>query len=325
MVDRPSFWLEEDSPVLIDQRQLPGRTTLIRANTIEKQAEAIYHLAIRGAPAIGVFGALSLALAIKRGEDPRRSYKTLLDTRPTAVDLRNCMDVVMADLLNNGKESVLDSALELMETTIRSCERIGKAGEHLISDGSKVMTHCNAGALATVDWGTALAPIRMAARNGKRPFVWVSETRPLLQGARLTAWELMNEGIDHRIIVDSSSGHLLSRGEVDLIIVGADRVASNGDIANKIGTLEKAIIAREFGIPFYVAFPGTTMDPLCKTGMDIPIEVRSDDEILRLDGVNTSPEGSKAFNPAFDVTPYEYITGYVTEEGILSKDDLNVK
>lgn len=307
---------------LIDQRRLPSRTEVIRPATIEEQVDAIKTLAIRGAPAIGVFGALSLALAIGRGEDPGISYGSLVDSRPTAVDLRNCLDIVMKGFRDGGNSKALSSAEDLMSSTIGSCRRIGENGKVLIPDGARVMTHCNAGALATLDWGTALAPIRMKAREGGPLFVWVSETRPLLQGSRLTSWELSNEGIDHRIIVDGASGHLMSRGEVDLIIVGADRVAANGDIANKIGTLEKAVLAREFGIPFYVAFPRTTYDPQCPDGPSIPIEERSGSEITEIYGTRTAPEGSLGFNPAFDVTPSRFITGYITENGILSSEDL---
>lgn len=219
----------------------------------------------------------------------------------------------------------MNEAERLESQTISSCRKIGENGSIVIPDNARVMTHCNAGALATLDWGTALAPVRVKARSGGKPFVWVSETRPLLQGARLTAWELLNEGIDHSIIVDGSSGHMMSRGEVDLVIVGADRVAANGDIANKIGTLEKAVLAREFNIPFYVAFPRTTFDPYCRTGDDIPIEIREGSEIEDLYSDRIAPEGSRGYNPAFDVTPAKYITGYITEDGVLSLDQLKME
>ena len=320
-MDRPSFWLEEGSIQFLDQRALPWSTFIITAETISEQAEAISSLAVRGAPTIGTFGALSLALSINRGEDERAAYQQLFGSRPTAVDLRNCMDKVMGTYRSNGAEASLETALDLMEDTIRSCRKIGESGRSLIMDNSRIMTHCNAGALATLDWGTALSPIRVRAREGGSPFVWVSETRPLLQGSRLTAWELLNEGIDHRIVVDGCAGHLMSRDEVDLVIVGSDRVAANGDIANKIGTLGKAVLAKEFGIPFYVAFPRTTVDPECPSGNDIPIEVRSDSEITSIHGSGIVPEGSGAYGPAFDVTPSKYITGYITEDGVLSKDE----
>ncbi len=322
MVDRPSFWLDEGSIQLLDQRVLPLNTFIITAETIPEQVEAISTLAVRGAPAIGTFGALSLALSINRGEDEKAAYQQLHGSRPTAVDLSNCLNIVMGVYRSDGDEACLEAALGLMEDTIRSCRKIGEHGRYLIGNNSRIMTHCNAGALATLDWGTALSPIRVRAREGGSPFVWVSETRPLLQGSRLTAWELLNEGIDHRIVVDGSAGHLMSKDEVDLVIVGSDRVAANGDIANKIGTLEKAVLAREFGIPFYVAFPKTTIDPECPSGDRIPIEVRSDLEITSIHGSRIAPEGSGAYGPAFDVTPSGYITGYITEDGVLSKDEL---
>lgn len=283
---------------------------------------AIRTLAVRGAPAIGVFGAFSLALAISRGEDPERSYADLIGSRPTAVDLKNCLDITMEAFRSEGSEGYMKAALNLRDKTVASCKMIGKNGARLIPARGKVMTHCNAGALATIDWGTALAPIRVKAREGGKPFVWVSETRPLLQGSRLTAWELNNEGIGHSIIVDGCSGHLMADGKVDMVIVGADRVARNGDIANKIGTLEKAVLAKEYDVPFYVAFPETTFDPLCQTGRDIPIESRAPEEVLGFHGMRTSPDGSSAVNPAFDVTPARLITGYITEKGVLAQEDL---
>lgn len=325
MVDRPCLWIEEGILKLLDQRQLPGRTTIIEPSTISEQVEAIRALAVRGAPAIGVFGGFSLAFALERGEDLDSSYRSLLDSRPTAVDLRNCLDMVAEAHRLGGPEKAMVMAEKLMRDTIDSCMRIGQSGKDLIPQEGRVMTHCNAGALATLDWGTALAPIRLKAREGGKPFVWVSETRPLLQGSRLTAWELLNEGIDHRIIVDSASGHMMSKEEVDLVIVGTDRVAANGDIANKIGTLEKAIIAREFDIPFYVAFPETTFDPQCGDGSSIPIEIRSSDEIVDYSGIRTGPLECEGLNPAFDVTPARFITGYITEEGVLSLEELKRK
>jgi translation initiation factor eIF-2B subunit alpha/methylthioribose-1-phosphate isomerase len=295
---------------------------VIRLESLSQQIEAIRSLAVRGAPAIGVFGAFSLALAIARGEDPETCHGELLKSRPTAVDLRNCLDEVMESFEEGGPEAAIARAEYLKVRTIESCKLIGMNGEELIPDNGKVMTHCNAGALATLDWGTALAPIRMKARHGGDPFVWVSETRPLLQGARLTSWELQNEGIDHMVFVDSASGQLLSSENVDLVIVGADRVARNGDIANKIGTLEKAVLCREFGIPFYVAFPETTFDPLCGDGSSIPIEQRSRLELEFAGERRMVPDDARIHNPAFDVTPAKYISGYVTESGILKANEL---
>jgi translation initiation factor eIF-2B subunit alpha/methylthioribose-1-phosphate isomerase len=317
--------VEEPTVNEIDQRKLPLETEIIQASTIEHQVEAIKTLAIRGAPAIGTFGSLSLTLSILRGEDPERSYRSLLLSRPTAVDLRNCLDETMEAFSNSGTEGAMDRSNDLIKRTIDACKMIGRHGEKLLKDDSKIMTHCNAGALATIDWGTALSPIRMKKRSGGVPFVWISETRPLLQGSRLTAWEMKNESIDHSIFVDSASGYLMSHDEVDMIIVGADRVAGNGDIANKIGTYEKAVIAKELGIPFYVAFPMTTFDPFCEKGEDVPIEERSADEVGMINGIQVSSMGSECFNPAFDVTPAELIYGYITEEGVLSSGEIKNK
>ncbi len=321
VLDRPCFWLEDGSLHLIDQRRLPSEVVLIYASTIHGQVEMIRTLAVRGAPAIGSFGACSLALAMQRGEDADEAYSLLLGSRPTAVDLRNCLDEVMEGFRSDGAVGALDAASSVYSRTIDACRQIGEHGAVVIPERGKILTHCNAGALASIDWGTALAPVRIAKRAGREPFVWVSETRPLLQGARLTAWELLQEGIKHRIIVDSASGYLMRKGEVDLVITGADRVCANGDFANKIGTYEKAVIAKELGIPFYVAFPRTTLDLKCLNGDSIPIEVRSPAEIDELGGKRITPMGSEACNPAFDVTPAEYVSGYITENGVFTLEE----
>jgi len=313
--------VDEGSIVLIDQRQLPGKLSFLKAATVDQQVEAIRTLAVRGAPAIGSFGAFSFSFAISRGEGLEETYKALLGSRPTAVDLRNCLDEVRTAFTMNGVEGAHRAASEIYERTIEACRRIGKAGSRLIPDRSNVMTHCNAGALASLDWGTALAPIRFRARAGGDPFVWVSETRPLLQGARLTAWELLQEGIRHSVVVDSASGYLMREGRVDLVITGADRVCLNGDLANKIGTYEKAVLAKDNGIPFYVAFPRTTIDIECPAGASIPIEERGGEEVDSFGGSRVTPEGSESFNPAFDVTPAELVTAYITEDGIFTLDE----
>ncbi|MCD6461113.1 MAG: S-methyl-5-thioribose-1-phosphate isomerase [Thermoplasmata archaeon] len=212
---------------------------------------------------------------------------------------------------------VVKAAEEYCQGVVEKCRLIGEHGAGLIEDGYRVLTHCNAGALATVDWGTALAPIRMAHREGGRVFVWVDETRPWLQGSRLTAWEMVQEGIDHRIIVDNAAGYYMARGEVDLVIVGADRVTKNGDVVNKIGTYEKAVVARDNNIPFYVAVPSTTLDPGMEAGRDVPIEERAEEEVLEFKGVRVAPGESRAGNPVFDVTPARLVSGYITERGIV--------
>jgi len=218
-------------------------------------------------------------------------------------------------------EDPTEAAEEYANTIVERCRAIGEHGEHLIKDGARIMTHCNAGALATVDHGTALAPIREAWRNGKKVFVYVSETRPRLQGMKLTAFELLNEGIPHAIIPDGASGHFLREG-VDIVIVGADRIAANGDFANKIGTFEKAVLAKEFGVPFYTAAPLSTFDLSLKRGEDIPIEHRGEEEVTMMDGMRIAPQGCKALNPGFDVTPAKYVTGIITEMGVLRPEDI---
>ena len=215
------------------------------------------------------------------------------------------------------------AAEDYTESIINKCREIGKHGEGLIKHGHKILTHCNAGALATVDYGTALAPIRTAFYKGKEIFVFVDETRPRLQGARLTAWELLNEGIPHALIADNAAGYFMQKREIDIVIVGADRIAKNGDVANKIGTYEKAVLAKENNIPFYVAVPITTFDFSLEEGSAIPIEERDEEEVLILYQKRIAPVETRARNPAFDVTPVRYITGYITENGVLKAQDLS--
>ena len=308
--------------VLIDQRRLPGEVSLIKLKDLDEMAEAISSLAVRGAPAIGAFGGLALSFLIDGGKGPDECYDVLVKTRPTAVDLKHVLDRVLGGYDKGGPDEARRISDDIVSGTVESCRRIGEAGTEVIGDGSRVMTHCNAGALATLDWGTALAPVRMVHRGGGDIFVWVSETRPLLQGSRLTAWELLQEGIPHKIFVDSASGYLMKNGEVDTLITGADRVCVNGDTANKIGTFEKALLAREFGIPFYVAIPWSTFDPELKSGEGIPIEVRDGSELTKLDKTVLAPDGSECVNPAFDVTPAEYITGFITPDGIFTPEEL---
>ena len=321
-LERGSFWVEGESIILLDQRRLPSEAVLLRLSKLDEFVEAIRTLAVRGAPAIGAFGGCALSICYSRNVDPSTAYGMLKHSRPTAVDLVNCLDEVRSAFKGGGADGARKRAEEIVERTISACRKIGEVGAELIFDRARVMTHCNAGALATIDWGTALAPIRIAHRDGRDPFVWVSETRPLLQGSRLTAWELAQEGIRHKVVVDSACGHLMRKGEVDLVMVGADRVCVNGDFANKIGTYGKAVIAKELGIPFYVAFPETTFDRGCACGEEIPIEERGEEEVLEIGGNRISHTKSRAFNPAFDVTPGEYVTGYITERGILERDEL---
>lgn len=310
--DLRALWMEKKTVRMIDQRLLPGRFKIVTIRTYQEMAEAISDMTVRGAPAIGAAAAYGMALAWFEGADLGKAAKTIKATRPTAHDLFYAVDLMLAE---KGGD-LADAADAYADGIVSMCGTIGKHGSKLLKDGSRVLTHCNAGALATVDFGTALAPMRVAHREGKRLFVYVDETRPRLQGAKLTSWELLNEGIDHRIIPDNAAGHYL-KGDVDVVIVGADRIARNGDFANKIGTYEKAVLAKENGVPFYVAAPVSTFDPSTKNGDDIVIEERSEDEVLLVDSVRIAPKGSHALNPAFDVTPAKYVKGFITEKGIL--------
>lgn len=315
-----TVWLDENKVKMIDQRFLPGELRFFEAESIADIAKAIEEMIIRGAPAIGAVAAYGLALAQIHGDDIEKSYFRLKKTRPTGHDLFHALDLMM-ESWRSGDDLVKasrDYALRLEE----NCLSIGHHGEKLLKNGSKILTHCNAGALATVDYGTATAPIRIAHSHGKKLLVYVSETRPRLQGSRLTAWEFAQEGIEHIVIVDSAAAMLMKKGEVDIVLVGADRIAVNGDTANKIGTYDKAIAAKENGIPFYVATPMSTLDFSIKTGKDIQIEERSIQEIARIGEIILTPEKSKVFNPAFDVTPAKYITGFITEKGVFSPKEL---
>ena len=314
-----AIWCDEGVVRMIDQRILPHRVEVLGFRDHHQVAEAIRDMAVRGAPAIGVAAAYGMMLAANNGEDLDAAAKELKATRPTAFDLFFAVDHMLARVREG--EDPTEAAEEYANTIVERCRAIGEHGERLIKDGARIMTHCNAGALATVDHGTALAPIREAWRNGKKVFVYVSETRPRLQGMKLTAFELLNEGIPHAIIPDGASGHFLREG-VDIVIVGADRIAANGDFANKIGTFEKAVLAKELGVPFYTAAPLSTFDLSLKRGEDIPIEHRGEEEVTMMDGMRIAPQGCKALNPGFDVTPAKYVTGIITERGVLRPEDI---
>ncbi len=314
-----AIWCDEGVVRMIDQRILPHRVEVLGFRDHHQVADAIRDMAVRGAPAIGVAAAYGMMLAANNGEDLDAAAKELKATRPTAFDLFFAVDHMLARVREG--EDPTEAAEEYANTIVERCRAIGEHGEHLIKDGARIMTHCNAGALATVDHGTALAPIREAWRNGKKVFVYVSETRPRLQGMKLTAFELLNEGIPHAIIPDGASGHFLREG-VDIVIVGADRIAANGDFANKIGTFEKAVLAKELGVPFYTAAPLSTFDLSLKRGEDIPIEHRGEEEVTMMEGVRIAPQGCKALNPGFDVTPAKYVTGIITESGVLRPEDI---
>jgi methylthioribose-1-phosphate isomerase len=323
---------------LINQPLLPHRFEFLITRSHEETAEAISTMIVRGAGAIGAAGAAGMAQAVlqapAQGFDAYIEQATtrLRNTRPTAQNLFYGIDRVRAavaaeDSLSAKREAAVAAARHVADEDAACCERIGEHGSELIQSGARIATHCNAGWLAFVDWGSALSPIYTAHRQGKAVHVWVDETRPRSQGARLTAWELHEEGIDCSIIADNSLGSLMRSGEVDLVITGADRVAANGDVANKIGTYSVALLAQEHAIPFYVAAPTTTFDHDCPSGEAIPIEERSEDEVAYTWGwsdageflrVRTAAPGVRCYNPAFDVTPAKLITGLITEVGIIS-------
>lgn len=325
--DYRSVWMDGKSVVMIDQRLIPHDFKLLELNDYSSTAQAITNMVIRGAPAIGAAACYGMAQGALGG-DLEGAEKILSAARPTAYDLFDAIEYFKRNYFEGADAQKI--ADEYADVSADRCKKIGEIGESLLEDGSRVLTHCNAGALACVDYGTALAPIRLAKANGKDIFVWVDETRPRCQGARLTAWELVQEGINHAVIADNSAGHFMYRGEVDLCIVGTDRVSANGDIANKIGTYEKAVVARENGIPFYIAAPYSTIDFSCPRGDDIPIEERDPCEVLemwgetqgRIGSISIAPKGACARNPAFDVTPAKYITGIITEQGIFKPDEI---
>ncbi|MFY9819756.1 MAG: S-methyl-5-thioribose-1-phosphate isomerase [Thermoanaerobaculia bacterium] len=316
---------------LLDQTRLPVEEVWLDCETPEQVADAIRRLAVRGAPAIGVAAAYGLVLGIRTERDPERlagRFEEVLEllgsTRPTAVNLRWALERGRKVFMDNalaGPEAVttalLDWARELHAEDVRINRRIGEHGAALFAQGSRVLTHCNTGSLATAGYGTALGVIQSAWGQGRVEKVWVDETRPLLQGARLTAWELKRLGIPFRLVTDSSAGALMSQGLVDGIVVGADRIAANGDTANKIGTYTVAVLAHRHQVPFYVAAPLSTIDRATPTGMAIPIEERKALEVTEVFGTRIAPEETQAVNFAFDVTPAELITAIITEVGVL--------
>lgn len=337
-----TIWLEGDCVKIIHQPIIPHQFEIRELVTVQDTATAIKDMWVRGAPAIGAAGAFGMAQAVLQSNPENFRQKTadaaklLSETRPTAQNLFFEIDQIVACVEQSQSwqeacDKAVQQAQQSANNSVEACEKIGHYGAEMIEDGDSVLTHCNAGWLACVDWGTALAPIYRAARDGKKNFVYVDETRPRGQGARLTAWELGQEGIDHAIIADNAAGYYFSKNNIQKVIVGADRIAQNGDVANKIGTLTKAVLAHQFGIPFYVAAPFSTIDFACPSGEYIPIEERSPDEVLYTWGmsdqgefqrVRTAPKTSTAKNPAFDVTPARFVTGIITEEGIFSPDKI---
>jgi len=330
----PTIDWQGDAIVMVDQRKLPGQEVYVRCRTAQEVARAIRTMVIRGAPAIGVAAAMGIALGAGRSTakgtrqlavEFQRTCDMMAATRPTAVNLFwaiERMKRTFADGVQAG-ESAEELAARLQrearaihDEDVASCRAMGGFGAEVVPDGGRVLTHCNAGALATAGYGSALGVIRAAIEQGKRVAVFADETRPFLQGARLTAWELVRDGIDTTVITESMAGPLMRAGEVDVVVVGADRIAANGDTANKIGTYTVAVLAREHDIPFYVAAPLSTIDLSTPDGDHIPIEERDGREITHLGSSRLTPEGANIRNPAFDVTPHRYIAGIITEKGI---------
>jgi len=319
-MDIRALWMEGDKVRFIDQRLLPHSLKFVDARTVEDVAIFIENMTVRGAPSIGAAGAYGMAVAQITGMNLQDAAARLKRTRPTAFDLFFAVDK-MLDSASKGA-NLVTAAQEYVDRIAEKCRLIGEHGNALIKDGFRILTHCNAGALATIDHGTALAPIRAAHRAGKRIHVFADETRPRLQGAALTSWELVQEDIPHDIIPDNAAGHFMQRGDVDMVIVGADRICANGDFANKIGTYEKAVCAKENGIPFYTAAPVSTFDFSLASGMGIPIEERNQDEVRFVNGKLICPEKATARNPAFDMTPARYVTGIITEAGVFKPGEL---
>lgn len=323
---------EDGELLLLDQTKLPGAAEYIRCSEYPVVAEAIKRLSVRGAPAIGAAAAYGLvlgAMGLKASDSEEfisgveRVAKELAATRPTAVNLTWALNR-MLDKLRNAPPAgaqellkiMLDEAHAIFNEDLAGNQAMGRFGLELIPDGARILTHCNAGALATAGYGTALGVIRAAHEAGKKVSVYADETRPLLQGARLTAWEMVQEGIPVTLLTDNMAGYLMARGMVDLVVVGADRIAANGDAANKIGTYGVAVLAKEHRIPFYVAAPLSTVDLSLPDGNQIPIEERSPDEVTHFAGQPVAPEGAKVWNPAFDVTPARLIAAIITDCGL---------
>ncbi len=334
-----TVWMEGTSVFMIQQNLLPFQFKVHECKTYWDTCIAITDMIVRGAGAIGAAAGFAMAQAFMtigtkdRLKMIREARSDIENTRPTAKNLFYAVDRVYRAGLESTEKAVAEAYAVAREDEENS-KAIGEYGSELIGKKANILTHCNAGWLAFVDYGTALAPVYLAQEQGKQVFVYVDETRPRAQGGRLTAWELKNAGVPHVIIPDNAAASLMAQGKIDLVITGADRIAANGDTANKIGTMGRAILAKEFGIPFYIAAPTSTFDMECETGNEIPIEERSQDEVLYQTGPDDNGNlvkilvcspGSGAYNPAFDVTPAQYIAGIITEKGIVKADRLSIK
>ena len=330
----PTIEWQSDAVVMVDQRKLPGQEIYVRCKTANEVAKAITTMVIRGAPAIGVAAAMGIALGMKRSKaqgtkqfavEFTKICEVMAGTRPTAVNLFWAIDRMKRSLgsgvqagqsVEELKARLEAEAIAIHDEDVASCQEMGRVGAVVVPDGARILTHCNAGALATAGYGTALGVIRAAAERGKVVQVFADETRPFLQGARLTAWELVRDHIPTTVITESMAGPLMRQGDIDFIVVGADRIAANGDFANKVGTYTVAMMAQAHGVPFYVAAPLSTIDLATDDGSGIPIEQRNAREVTHFGGTRVAPEGASVWNPAFDVTPGRLVHGFITEKGI---------
>ena len=333
-----TIWFDSGTLFLLDQRRLPHDVAAFKVETVDQAFEAIADMVVRGAPAIGVTAAYAMILGIKRGLETefndvdqmvielKRRRTRLIQARPTAVNLAWALDRMLVHARSLARsiddvtvfiDRLIAEAVAIHDEDRNLCRAIGEHGSSLITPGGGVLTHCNAGSLATSEYGTATAPMYIAHAEGQSFRVFADETRPRLQGAKLTAWELGRSGIDVTLITDSMAASLMARGMIDLVIVGTDRVAANGDVANKIGTLSVAIAAKHYGIPFYVALPYSTIDPATPDGDAIEIEYRSDGEVTRIAETKIAGPDTRVINPAFDVTPANLVTAFITERGII--------
>ena len=330
----PTVEWKGDHVLMVDQRKLPAQEVYVELKTAREVARAIERMVIRGAPAIGVAAAMGLALGVVKSRatgsatlagEFYRLCEMMAATRPTAVNLFWAIDRmkrVFSEAARAGRspaeirDIVIAEAAAIHDEDVECCRALGRHGATVLPDAGQVLTHCNAGALATGGYGTALGVVRAAVETGKRIAVYADETRPFLQGARLTAWELLRDGIDTTVITDGMAGPLMRSGRVDVVVVGADRIAANGDVANKIGTYTVAVLAREHGVPFYVAAPTSTVDLATPDGSAIPIEERNEREVTHVGSSRVAPEGAGVWNPAFDVTPHALVAGIITEHGV---------